>query len=428
MQDAIDSFKRGELVVLTNGKVGHLVMAAEKAESSKIAFVVRNTTGLLKAPLSALLATRLQLPVTVDTLSPALTSTWTISVDSVELPLEKRAGAAGRAETLRLLADPSSTTTHFSRPGHVFPVVGIPGGLLGSKGNNEAALELCSLAGAQPVAVIAELVSETDGSVMSALKCEAFAQKYDLKHVTIDQIVEHVQSVSNSPGLKSEEEISASRGVELIAECNLPVHLRGRALGTWKLKCFYSHFDGRHHVVMVKGDVQENPDEPVLTRVHSECFTGDILGSERCDCGEQLFRSMDMICAAGRGVLIYNVGHEGRGIGLANKIMAYHLQQTQMIDTYQANRALGLPDDLRSYDTAISIMHSLGLKKVRLLTSNTIKITAFGDLVTCHQPLEGTENPHNHAYLSAKRMRHNSPDVSNIDYLAAALQPASSLA
>jgi 3,4-dihydroxy 2-butanone 4-phosphate synthase/GTP cyclohydrolase II len=308
------------------------------------------------------------------------------------------------------LADSKFKASHFRKPGHVFPLIAKPGGVWERRGHTEAAVDLCRLSGCNSVGIIGELVNK-DGSMKRLNDCITFGAKYNLRIITIEQLLAY--RIAKEPNLSSVASKNLPvKGVDLVAQCELPIRLHGRDLGPFTLKCFYSHFDGRHHVALERGDITREPYDPVLVRVHSECFTGDILGSQRCDCGEQLAKSLELIADRGRGVLVYNVGHEGRGIGLANKILAYHLQQNKQMDTYAANQALGFQDDLRNYDTAKAIIRALGIEKVQLLTSNTTKASAFGDLVSSTVPLEGTSNPHNESYLIAKRKKHGSPSSS----------------
>jgi 3,4-dihydroxy 2-butanone 4-phosphate synthase/GTP cyclohydrolase II len=405
--EALEDIKKGGVVIVMDDEdrenEGDLIMAAEFASPETIAFFVNFTTGILCAPLTAARATELKLSIMVNSNTDPNGTAFTVSTDSIEAGTG--VSAKDRALTFNQLANTEFKASNFRRPGHVFPLIAKPGGVWERRGHTEAAVDLCKLAGLSPVGVIGELVNK-DGSMKRLGDCIPFAEKYQLKIITIEQLLAY--RIATEAALSTTQRLPV-KGVDLVAQCELPIRLHGRDLGPWTLKCFYSHFDGLHHVALERGDITREPYDPVLTRVHSECFTGDILGSQRCDCGEQLSRSLELIAERGRGVLIYNVGHEGRGIGLANKILAYHLQQSKNMDTYAANQALGFGDDLRRYDTAIAIIRALKIDKVQLLTSNTTKLSSFGDLIASSLPLEGTANPHNSAYLDAKRKKYNSP-------------------
>jgi 3,4-dihydroxy 2-butanone 4-phosphate synthase/GTP cyclohydrolase II len=339
---------------------------------------------------------------------------FTVTVDSVET--STGVSACDRAVTFKQLADFKHKAAQFSRPGHIFPLIAKPGGVIERQGHTEAAVDLCKLAGVSPVGLIGEIVNK-DGSMKRLDDCFIFAEKYGLKVITVEAMISYIRELANREETDEERKTyfgdrvpfenneSSPKSVDLIAQCELPVALHGNDLGTWTMKCFYSHFDGRYHVSLECGDLTREPYDPVLTRVHSECFTGDILGSRRCDCGEQLEKSLVLIRARGRGVLIYNVGHEGRGIGLANKIQAYHLQQSRGMNTYEANHALGFTDDLRQYNTAKNILKKLGIQKIQLLTTNGAKIDAFEGMVSSVIGLDGTPNEHNKSYLNAKKQK-----------------------
>lgn len=407
IEDALADIKRGGIVIVMDDEdrenEGDLIMAAEFATADKMAFFVNYTTGILCAPLTAQRATELQLPVMVRSNTDPNGTAFTISTDA--LAAGTGVSASDRALTFNQLSNPEFKASHFRRPGHIFPLIARPGGVAERRGHTEAAVDLCRLAGLQPVGVIGEMVN-VDGTMKRLGDCIPFAQEHGLKIITIEQLLAY--RIAKEHDLANFSPSKTVQGVDLVAQCELPIRLQGHDLGPWTLKCFYSHFDGLHHIALERGDITREPYDPVLTRVHSECFTGDILGSQRCDCGEQLAKSLEMIAERGRGVLIYNVGHEGRGIGLANKILAYHLQQSKKMDTYAANQALGFSDDLRRYDSAIAILQALKIEKVQLITSNSTKVLALGDLVVSSLPLEGTVNRHNQSYLDAKRKKHNS--------------------
>jgi len=413
--EAIADIRNGQFVIVMDDESreneGDLIMAAEFADEKKLAFCVNYTTGILCAPMLAARAAELKLPIMVQNSTDPNQTAFTVSTDHIST--STGVSAADRAATFVKLADPSQKAEHFRRPGHIFPLIARPKGVLERRGHTEAAVDLCRLAGVQPIGLIGELVNK-DGSMKRLHDCVAFAQKYALKIITIEQLIAHLEWEDSLNYINSD--VQDLVGVTLVSQCELPLKLRGRDLGFWTAKCFYSHFDGKQHIVVVKtpkGVHDGSPssdfprDEPVLTRIHSECFTGDVLGSQRCDCGDQLFAALSMIAERNRGVVIYNAGHEGRGIGLANKIMAYHLQQQKNLDTYAANSELGFAEDYRKYDTARAIIKALGISKIDLLTTNGHKIDALQDVVHTSIPLEVSPNEHNHRYLEVKRRKHS---------------------
>jgi 3,4-dihydroxy 2-butanone 4-phosphate synthase/GTP cyclohydrolase II len=409
--EALKYFSEGGILIVMDDEdrenEGDLIMAAEHATAAKVAFIVKHTTGYLCAPMPAERAAELNFDLMVkDSTDPNKTA-YTVSCDSVDTST----GVSGhdRATTFKQLADPTKKANSFRRPGHVLPLIAKPNGVWERRGHTEATVDLCKLSGVQPVGIIGELVNDDeDGTMMRLPDCIKFAEEHNLKLITIEQLLAY--RLETEPNLKDTVK-APIKGVELIAQCELPVSMNGEDLGHFTQKMYYSHFDGRHHSVLERGDITREPYDPVLLRVHSECFTGDVFGSQRCDCREQLYRSIKMVSERGRGVVIYNVGQEGRGIGLVNKVKAYNLQQTKKMDTYQANHALGFGDDLRNYDTARAIIEALGIKKVQLMTSNSTKTAALGDLVVSTVPLEGTYTPHNHAYLDAKRKKLGLPVI-----------------
>lgn len=400
---ALEEIKNGGIVIVMDDEdrenEGDLIMAADKATPEKIAFFVNYTTGILCAPMPASRAAELQLPLMVNESTDPNKTAYTISTDALDAGTG--VSAADRCMTFNYLANPSFKAKAFRRPGHIFPLIAKPNGVWERRGHTEAATDLCKLAGVSPVGVIGELVNK-DGSMKRLPDCVIFAKKYNLKIINIEQILAY--RFATEPSL-SNLVVPPVKGIDFIASCELPIRLNGDELGPFTLRCFYSHFDGRHHISLERGDITREPYDPVLTRVHSECFTGDCLGSQRCDCGEQLYKSLKKIAERGRGVLVYVVGHEGRGIGLARKIFAYHLQQTKNLDTYKANEALGLENDYRRYDTPRAILTALGVKKIKLLTNNQEKASAFGDFLADVEILKCVPNKHNAPYLNAKQAK-----------------------
>ena len=398
---------------------GDLIMAAEFADATTMGFFVRHTSGVICAPMTADRAAALHLPPMVTDNEDPKGTAYTISCDAVGVTTG--ISAAERAETGRVLAAATPDPAAISRPGHVFPLIAKGGGVRERPGHTEAGVEFARLAGAQPVAMIAEVVHD-DGSMMRFDAVREFADANDLVMVSIEQLIAYLAdrdagasaattiSAASSPADDSRTEAAASATVagapgadesfEETAEVSLPSEhgsLRARAFT----------IDGHDHLGVFAGSPDSDGDGPApLVRLHSECLTGDVFGSHRCDCGEQLDRALDLIGEQG-GAVLYLTGHEGRGIGLSNKLRAYALQD-QGWDTVDANRELGFTDDARDYRAAALILRSLGLTRIRLLTNNPAKTAALEELgVTVESvvPLEIAARPENTHYLATKRQR-----------------------
>ena len=365
---------------------GDLIMAAEFADATTMGFFVRHTSGVICAPMTADRAAALHLPPMVTDNEDPKGTAYTISCDAVGVTTG--ISAAERAETGRVLAAATPDPAAISRPGHVFPLIAKDGGVRERPGHTEAGVEFARLAGAQPVAMIAEVVHD-DGSMMRFDAVREFADANDLVMVSIEQLIAYL-----------DERDAGESSVQSTAEVPLPSEhgsLRARAFT----------IDGHDHLGVFAGSIDAADDGPApLVRVHSECLTGDVFGSHRCDCGEQLDRALDLIGEQG-GAVLYLTGHEGRGIGLSNKLRAYALQD-QGWDTVDANRELGFTDDARDYRAAALILRSLGLTRIRLLTNNPAKTAALEELgVTVESvvPLEIAARPENTHYLATKRQR-----------------------
>ncbi|AMT95037.1 bifunctional 3,4-dihydroxy-2-butanone 4-phosphate synthase/GTP cyclohydrolase II [Brevibacterium linens] len=401
---------------------GDLIMAAEFADATTMGFFVRHTSGVICAPMSADRAAALRLPpMVIDNEDPKGTA-YTISCDAVGVTTG--ISAAERAETGRVLAAAVPDPAAISRPGHIFPLMAKDGGVRERPGHTEAGVEFARLAGAQPVAMIAEVVHD-DGSMMRFDAVRDFADANDLVMVSIEQLIAYLAdlddrdanasaattaSAASSTAGDSRTEAAASvtaagapdedESFEATAEVSLPSEhgsLRARAFT----------IDGHDHLGVFAGSPDSGVDGPVpLVRLHSECLTGDVFGSHRCDCGEQLDLALGLIAEHG-GAVLYLTGHEGRGIGLSNKLRAYALQD-QGRDTVDANRDLGFTDDARDYRAAATILRSLGLTRIRLLTNNPAKTSALEELgitVESVVPLEVAARPENTHYLATKRER-----------------------
>ena len=398
---------------------GDLIMAAEFADATTMGFFVRHTSGVICAPMTADRAAALHLPPMVTDNEDPKGTAYTISCDAVGVTTG--ISAAERAETGRVLAAATPDPAAISRPGHVFPLIAKDGGVRERPGHTEAGVEFARLAGAQPVAMIAEVVHD-DGSMMRFDAVREFADANDLVMVSIEQLIAYLadrdagasaattNSAASLTADDSRTEAAASATVagapgadesfEETAEVSLPSEhgsLRARAFT----------IDGHDHLGVFAGSPDSDGDGPApLVRLHSECLTGDVFGSHRCDCGEQLDLALDLIGEQG-GAVLYLTGHEGRGIGLSNKLRAYALQD-QGRDTVDANRDLGFTDDARDYRAAATILRSLGLTRIRLLTNNPAKTSALEELgitVESVVPLEVAARPENTHYLATKRER-----------------------
>lgn len=361
---------------------GDLILAAEHATPEKLAFMIRHTSGVICAALPGEWLDRLQLPLMVEQNSEAQGTAFTVSVD-YRFGTSTGISAADRSATLRALADPLAKPDAFNRPGHIFPLRAKDGGVLRRPGHTEAAVDLARLTGLQPVGVLSELVND-DGSMMRRPELERFAHTHGLPLISIEDLIAWRQRREPM--------------IEHTAQARLPTRH-----GEFTIHSYRSQLDGIEHVALVKGEVRGK--ENVLVRLHSECLTGDIFGSQRCDCGEQLDQALASIAEAGQGVLVYLRGHEGRGIGLTDKLRAYQLQERGS-DTVEANLELGLPVDARRYDVGAQILAQLGVTTLRLLSNNPLKLTeleAYSLKVVERVPLRIEPNSENLRYLKTKQ-------------------------
>lgn len=386
VEAALDALRAGRFVVVADSEdrenEGDLILAAERATPEALAFLVRHSSGVVCVALPGERLAELGLPLMVADNSDAHGTAFTVSVDWKH-GTTTGISAADRARTILGLADPKSTAADFHRPGHVFPLRARPGGVLERPGHTEAAGDLARLAGLQPAGVLCELVND-DGTMMRGAALREFARAHGLPFLTIADLIAYRRA--------------RERLVERAAEALLPT-----AHGDFRALVYRSTLDGIEHVALVKGDLFARSE--VLVRVHSECFTGDVLGSARCDCGRQLDMALAHIEREGAGVVVYLRGHEGRGIGLTRKLHAYALQDFGR-DTVQANEDLGLPVDSRSYDVGAQILTDLGVSRIRLMSNNPAKFTQLAgyDLRIVERiPLITAPTPHNVAYLRAKQ-------------------------
>lgn len=392
IEQAIADIRAGKAVVVVDDEnrenEGDLIFAAEKATPELVAFMIRYTSGYICVGADGEICDRLHLPAMVAHTEDPRRTAYTISVDAAE-GVTTGISAQDRAKTMNTLADPEATPRSLIRPGHVLPLRAVPGGVLMRAGHTEAGADLARLAGLAPAGALCEIVSEDDPTRMAqAPELREWANKHGLSMISIEDLINW---------RRKNEKL-----VERVTDAKLPTEF-----GDFKAFGYRSLLDQQEHLALVKGDITSNGGEDVLVRVHSECLTGDVFGSTRCDCGPQLHHSLEMINQQGRGVVLYMRGHEGRGIGLLNKLKAYHLQD-EGADTVDANLKLGLPADAREYSSAAQILYDLGVRSMRLLTNNPTKregLEGYGVAITGRAvlPLDVTEE--NLTYLRTKRDR-----------------------
>jgi len=396
VEEAVEEIRNGRAIIVTDDEdrenEGDIVIAAQYCTPDWVNFMATQARGLICVPLTEERADALNLMPMADVNTAPLGTAFTISVEAAE-GVTTGISAADRSQTIRMLANPEAGPRSFTRPGHVFPLRAKPGGVLVRAGQTEASVDLCRMAGLEPVAVVCEIIKD-DGTMARMPDLQKFARKHRMKILTVADLIAY--------------RVAHERLVERVEEIQMPTrHGDFRAIG------YRTLIDKKEHVALVMGDL--TLDQPALVRVHDKCVTGDVFGSLRCDCGEQLDAAMSLIAEEGRGAILY-MDQEGRGIGLHNKLKAYKLQEDGL-DTVEANVALGLPAESRDYGIGAQILVDLGIREMRLMTNNPIKIQEldlFGELrgagldgyglhVVERVPIEVTANSHNIRYLATKR-------------------------
>lgn len=387
VEEAIHDFREGKFVIVVDDEdrenEGDLICAAEKITPEMVNFMLKYARGVLCAPVTISRSIELDLPHQVQDNTSLLGTPFTVTIDKIE-GCSTGVSAHDRAATIKALADPNATPQTFGRPGHVNPLYAQDNGVLRRCGHTEAAIDLCHMAGLYPAGALMEIMND-DGTMARLPELIAFARKHDLKVITIKDMIAY--------RLQKESIIEVGEEVDMPTE-----------YGHFRLIPFRQNSNGLEHMALIKGEWKE--DEPVLVRVHSSCMTGDILGSMRCDCGEQLHKAMQAIEKEGKGVVIY-MQQEGRGIGLMNKIAAYKLQE-EGLDTVDANLHLGFKADERDYGCGAQMLRHLGVRKMRLLTNNPEKrvgLEGYGLEIVENVPIEVTPNKFNRHYLETKKNR-----------------------
>jgi 3,4-dihydroxy 2-butanone 4-phosphate synthase/GTP cyclohydrolase II len=387
IESVIADLQKGKMVIVVDDadreNEGDLIMAAEFVTSATVNFMAKHGRGLICVPTTSERLQQLGIERMVQLNRETFKTDFQISVDAAR-GIGSGISAADRAETIRIMGDPTALPDDLVQPGHVFPLRARPGGVLQRAGHTEAAVDLVKLAGCRPIGVICEIMSD-DGSMARLPELMTFSKRHRLKICTIADLIQY---------RRTREKL-----VERVEVVKLPTDY-----GNFDLYLYRSKVDGQHHLALVCGDVADKSN--VLVRVHSECLTGDVFGSRRCDCGPQLQQTMRQIASAGRGVIVY-MRQEGRGIGLAPKIKAYKLQE-QGYDTVEANKKLGYESDLREYGLGAQILADLGLKTIRLLTNNPKKVVGlegYGLKIVEQVPIRVKPNPHNERYLKTKRRK-----------------------
>jgi 3,4-dihydroxy 2-butanone 4-phosphate synthase / GTP cyclohydrolase II len=389
VEQAIEEIRNGRMVILVDDEdrenEGDLTMAAEKVTPAAINFMARYGRGLICLSMTSERCDQLELPLMVKNNTSPFQTGFTVSIEA-KCGVTTGISAADRATTIQTAVAKEAKATDLVRPGHIFPLRARDGGVMVRVGQTEGSVDLARLAGLEPAGVICEVMDE-DGTMARMPTLQKFSEQHGLGIVTIADMVEYRMRTESF--------------VRRAAETIIPT-LHG---GEFKIIAFENEVDDQLHVALIKGEI--DPEQPTLVRVHSECMTGDIFGSQRCDCGDQLHKAMHMMDKEGSGVIVY-LRQEGRGIGLVNKIKAYELQRNQGLDTVEANRRLGFKDDLRDYGIGAQILRNIGVRKMRLLTNNPKKMVGldgYGLSIVEQIPIEMPPNEFNRCYLECKKLK-----------------------
>lgn len=389
IDEALEDIRNGKMIIVVDDEnrenEGDLIMAAEKVTPEAINFMAKNAGGLICMPVTKERLAELEIGMMVEKNTDSLRTAFTVSIDAADCTTG--ISAFERAHTIRKVLDKDARPEDFSRPGHIFPLEAKNGGVLVRAGHTEATIDLAKLAGLKPAGVICEIMNE-NGSMARVPELMEYKARYGLKIITIADLIKYRRM--------------NERMVERVTEAKIPTRY-----GEFTAVGYENKINGEHHIALVMGNI--TPEEPILARIHSECLTGDVFGSMRCDCGDQLDEAMRKISEEGKGILLY-MRQEGRGIGLLNKLKAYNLQD-QGMDTVEANEALGFPADLRDYGIGAEILADLGISRIRLMTNNPKKLSGlsgFGLQVIERVPIEIGCNDKNEFYLQtkAKKMGH----------------------
>ncbi len=400
--EVLEDLRAGRMIVLVDDEdrenEGDVVCLAEHCTAETVNFMARFARGLICLPMEKALADKLELPLQVEKNTSRRNTAFTVSIEA-STGVTTGISAADRARTIEVAVHADTTAEDLVKPGHVFPLRAMTGGVLRRAGHTEGAVDLAKLADARPMAVICEIMND-DGTMARYPDLIAFSQKHGLRMVSVADLIRYRRRTE--------------RLVEHVVSVDMPTEF-----GEFRAHLYRSREDASEHLAVTRGDLnpstQDGLDQAILVRVHSECLTGDVFGSLRCDCGSQLQAALRQVHGAGEGVVLYMRQQEGRGIGLANKLKAYHLQQTEGLDTVEANQALGLPVDVRDYGVGAQILRDLGVRRLRLLTNNPAKYHAmkgYGLEISERLPLQMEPCEHNQAYLATKREKlgHDLPE------------------